>query len=222
MPRSHTVLVVDDHPMTRAGLRHVIDAAVGLSVCAEAGGLAEALASVRRCQPDLVVADVELGRESGLDLVKQLQVWDAAPPVLMVSMHDPELYARRALGAGARGYLCKDSSGTDIVRAIRTVLRGGIYVASCLDVDVLSNLYDLSDREMDVFLLLGRGYAPRHIAQSLGLSVSTVEAHRERLKLKLGVSNSALLLRYAVAWTLDRARSAALPPVLVAGAPSTV
>ncbi len=220
MSRSYTVLVIDDHPMTRAGLRHVIDAAMGLSVCAEAGGLAEGLAAVQRHRPDVVVVDVELGCESGLDLVKQLHVWDASPPVLMVSMHDPDLYARRALAAGARGYLRKDSSGADIVRALRALLRDEVSLPPGVDPDLPTDLPDLSDRELDVFLLLGQGYAPRHIAQALGLSVSTVEAHRERLKLKLGVSNSALLLRYAVAWTLDHARGTALSPVV--GAPAGV
>ncbi len=214
-PMSHTVLLVDDHPMTRAGLRQVVESALGLTACGEASRLAEALAAVERLRPDLVVADVELGRESGLDLAKQLQMWDAAPPVLMVSMHAPQLYASRALAAGARGYLCKDSDESEILRAIRTVLRGGVYLGRGVDVEAPMAFPDLSDRETEVFLLLGRGYAPRHIAETLGLSVSTVEAHRERLKLKLGVPDSAHLVRYAVAWAVDHARGVGLRDVAV-------
>lgn len=211
--RPHTVLLVDDHPMTRAGLRSVIDAAPDLRVCGEAGGLAGALAAVDRLSPDLVLTDLGLERESGLDLAKQLRVWDPRPAVLVMSMHEPELYEARALGAGARGYLAKTGDSEEVLRAIRVVLRGGIYRSGGRPRRALpDDLVGLSDREVEVFLLISRGYAPRHIAGALGVSVSTVEAHRERLKQKLGIPDSASLLQFAVSWALDRVQVPLDPP----------
>ena len=212
--RVHPVLLVDDHPVTRFGLRHMFDREPDFAVCGEAGGLDEALDQLTRCTPDLVVTDLELEGRNGLDLVKHLHAHAPRVPTLVFSMYDAWLYARRALRAGARGYVEKSGDHEEILRAARAVLRGEVYLREPQTAGLPSSgpaedhaedgaVAALTDREFDVFMRLGRGYAPRHVAEELGLSVSTVEAYRERLKAKLGIGDSALLLRYAVRWLKD-------------------
>jgi DNA-binding NarL/FixJ family response regulator len=210
----HSVLLVDDHPVTRLGLRFAFEREPDFEVCAEAADACTALDALARQVPALVVTDLALDGRSGLELVKQVRAHYPAVPVLVFSMHEARLYARRALDAGARGYVTKNGQHEEVIRAAREVLRGGVYLgegvaswpSSPADAGADAggtSMAALTDREFEVFVLLGQGYAPRHIAAVLCLSVSTVEAYRERLKAKLGLADAALLVRYAVRWMRD-------------------
>ena len=208
------VFIVDDHPIVRRGFRQLFDREVDFTVCGEADNAAQALLSVTELLPDLVVTDLELGGRDGLELTKQLHQQVAEVPVLIVSMHDERLYAERALAAGARGYVMKHHGEEVILQAAREVLAGRIYVtdvirekaeAQASPPEVPPSPIDaLTDRELQVFLLLGQGFAPRHIADKLDLSVSTIEVYRGRLKDKLHLDSSPMLTRYAVRWCNDR------------------
>lgn len=204
------VVLVDDHAVVRCGLRQILEREPDFRVCAEAGTLDEGFTAVERLAPDLLVTDLTLGGRGGLELVGLVHRYHPSLPSLVVTMHDGALVADRALAAGARGYVSKRRAERDVVPAARAVLAGQTFVggrpeggaapAECAD-----PVRSLSDREFEVFLLLGEGYAPRHIAETLSLSVSTIEAYRERMKEKLGVESSPMLLRYAVRWCKDHA-----------------
>lgn len=205
---------VDDHPVVRQGLRLLIEQEPDLRMCGEAADVPEALEGVEHFAPDLVVTDLTLEVGNGLDLTRALRRHHPALPILVLSMHDEQLYAERALSAGACGYVMKCCSGNELIEAVREVLAGRIYVSSALRHLQPDYFHDghhnrrapldaLTDRELEIFLLIGQGYAPRHIAEKLGLSVSTVEVYRERLKDKLRLESSPLLLRYAVSWCKD-------------------
>lgn len=212
------ILIVDDHPIVRRGLRQLIDGAAGLRVCAEASSAVEAIRTVDEVQPDLVITDLSLGETSGLELTKQLQARFPDVPVLVLSLHDEEVYADRALQAGARGYVMKRASDEHLLGAIRGVLQGRRVVSEAIEARLFEQQAEacpsseegsaptdgLSDREMEVFRLIGQGYAPRHIAERLDVSVKTVETHRQRIRQKLGLESAAVLARYAVQWHKDR------------------
>jgi DNA-binding NarL/FixJ family response regulator len=209
------IVLVDDHPVFRWGLRQLFEREPDLTVCAEADTLDAGFQAVERLAPDLLVTDLTLEGRGGLELTEQVRRYCSAVSVLVVSMHDEALFAARALAAGALGYVMKGQADREAVPAARAILAGKMYwgaegrqalegrnvVPDHIERDPVSSL---SDREFEVFLLLGQGYAPRHIAEDLCLSVSTVEAYRERMKEKLGVPSSPLLLRYAVRWCKDR------------------
>ncbi len=208
------ILIVDDHPIVRRGLHQLFDREANFCVCGEAESVAQALLAVPELEPDLVVTDLTLGGRGGLELTQQLATQYPDLPVLIVSMHDELLYAQRALAAGARGYVMKRSADGALIQAARQVLSGEIYVSDAVreqmhaepdsdDLSDLSRLDVLTDRELEVFMLIGQGFAPRHIAERLSLSVSTVEVYRERIKEKLNLNSSPLLLRYAVRWCKD-------------------
>ena len=205
----YRVVLVDDHAVLRWGLRQLFDAEPDFAVCAEAGTVDEGFRAVERLAPDLLVTDLTLGGRGGLELTDQVRRYHPGLPVVVVSMHDPALFARRALAAGARAYVTKDRAEHDVIPAARAALDGRTFVngaagppASGADGDPVAAL---SDRELEVFLLIGQGFAPRYIAQALCLSVSTVEAYRERMKEKLDLESSPVLLRFAVRWCKDRA-----------------
>lgn len=203
------VVLVDDHAIVRRGLRQILDTEPDFHVCAEAATESEAFDLVETLAPGLLVTDLTLEGRSGLDLVKRVHRYHPGVPILVVSMHEAELYADRALAAGARGYVMKRRSEEEVVRAARAVRDGQTYVgggtvsgaAEPLPSD--GPLAALTDREMEVFFLMGQGYSPRHVADQLSLSVSTVEVYRERIKEKLNVASSPLLLRYAIQWCKD-------------------
>lgn len=208
------IYIVDDHPIVRRGLRQLFEREPDFTVCGEAETVAQALLDVPRLSPDLVVSDLSLEGQGGLDLARHLAAHHPDLPVLIVSMHDEELYARRAIDAGARGYIMKRSTEDEVVQAARHVLTGRIYVSESIREEMLaaapagdgpsvSPLDVLSDRELEIFFLIGQGFAPRHIAEQLSLSVSTVEVYRERIKEKLNLKSSPLLLRYAIRWCKD-------------------
>lgn len=207
--RTASVLIVDDHPLVRRGLRQLFEEEPDFRVCGEAATEAEAFDLVGERQPDLVVTDLVLGGSSGLELAARIRQYHPEVRVLVLSVHDERLYARRALAAGAHGYVTKWESGKEVVRAARVVGEGALFVGGEVRSpgsakEVLEQaegwLAALSDREVEVFLLLGQGFTPRSIAEKLSLSVNTVEVYRGRLKDKLGFESAELLQRHAVWW----------------------
>lgn len=199
----HRVLLVDDHPIVRRGLRQLFDQVSDFEVCGEAEDAASAFTAVTRLRPDLAVVDLALKGTSGIELTRQLRAHMPALPVLVLSLHDERLYAERALRAGAAGYVMKSRDDHEILRAAREVLAGRTYLSEGMQAqrdEPASPIEHLSDREFEVFRLIGQGYAPRHIAEQLHLSVSTVEVYRQHLKEKLNIESAELLRRYAVAW----------------------
>lgn len=214
------VLLVDDHPIVRQGMSQLIDATPDLHVTAAVEDAASALDQMKTNRPDVAVVDLTLKSGSGLDVVKELKaIGGDAFPVLVLSMHDEALHAERALRAGAQGYVMKEAATEAVLAAIRSVLRGEMYFSSHVTAKLLqrlalskpgeevSPLSKLSDRENEVFMLIGAGQAPRQMAATLGLSVKTVDAHRENIKLKLGFKSAAELARYAVHYAIDRRQS---------------
>ena len=206
-----TVFVVDDHPVVRWGYISLINLEPDLEVCGEADTAFEALDKIPEANPDLAIVDISLEGMNGIELTKQLQALHPDLPVLIVSMHDEVLYGDRALRAGARGYIMKREVRTKIVKAIRRLLRGGTYLSDQMSARLLnqyqggrfderSPLERLSDRELEVFELYGRGYSTREIAEALFISRKTVESHRNRIKDKLGLESTSQFVQHAVQW----------------------
>jgi DNA-binding NarL/FixJ family response regulator len=212
LPKAKAVLIVDDHPMLRRGLAALIDSEPDLAVCGEAATGAEALAAIRESQPDLVTVDLALEESDGLDLVKELKTRHPEIPVLVISMHDEKVYAERSLRAGARGYVTKQQLDETVLVAIRRLLDGETYLSDKLETRLAAKFVDgrtletdspleaLSDRELQVFGLIGRGRTTRQIADTLSLSVKTIETHREHIKSKLTLESSAALAQRAAQW----------------------
>lgn len=206
------ILVLDDHPMTRRGVSELICHQPGLTVSGEVGTAKAALASVESDPPDLVLCDLSLAERSGLELIKDLHVLHPEVPVLVFSMHYESLYAERVLRAGARGYIMKSEGGTKLVDAIRQVLDGGVYLSQVMRDRAVyrfargpaaikgDNTAALSDRELEVFELIGQGVGTRQIASRLHVSTSTVETHRAHIKEKLSLASAPELVRAAVEW----------------------
>jgi DNA-binding NarL/FixJ family response regulator len=206
------LVLVDDHPVVLDGYQLMLNAQPDLEVCATAGTAADALRAVERERPDLVLVDLTMPGRGGLDLIKDLAVLHADVKILVCSMHDEMLYAERALRAGAKGYITKDSPGPVMLAAIRRVLGGGIYVSERLAARVLdsfaaarprgsvSPLEKLSDREFEVFRLFGEGRTAKEIAAQLNLSPKTVSVHRDHIKEKMDFATSAEMIRQAVRW----------------------
>lgn len=211
-PRQRQLLIVDDHPMMRERLREVIEQETDLVVCGEAEDRDGALRELTRQRPDLVVVDLSLKNSSGLELIKDIRARYPSLRVLVLSMHDEAIYAERSLRAGARGYITKQEATRKIVQAIRTVLNGEMYlppdVAKHVAVRSFGELKEeprwgmdkLSDRELEVFRGLAKGWTTRQIADSLGLDVKTIETYRARLKEKLGFADATELLQAAIRW----------------------
>jgi DNA-binding NarL/FixJ family response regulator len=206
------VLLVDDHPIMREGLRQLINHESGLVVCGESSDANEAMSLVRTAKPDLVLADISLPGKSGLEMIKDLKVQHPDLPVLVLSMHDETLYAERVLRAGARGYIMKQEGGRKLILAIEHVLAGQIFVSERMSAKILeifsgrrgkatsSPVELLTDREFDVFQLIGRGLSTAKIAEQLHLSVKTIEVHRLHIKDKLKLKTAPELIRFAVRW----------------------
>ncbi len=211
------LLLVDDHPIMRHGLAQLIRAEPGLDVCGEAGSAREGLELAGRLKPDLVVIDLTLPDKNGLELLKDIQAQHPGTLCLVLSMHDETMYGERALRAGARGYIMKEAAADHLINAARKVLSGGIYVSDSMASRMLeqvtgqrargaaSGVETLSDRELEVLEMIGRGVATKNIAERLCISARTVEAHRAHIKEKLGVGDGAALVRYAVQWVESRA-----------------
>ena len=215
-PGKARILLVDDHPLMRRGLAALIDNEPDLAVCAEAGNRKSALDAVARCAPDLAIVDLSLeGGEDGLDLVKALKIRSPPVPALVLSMHPEARYGERALRAGARGFIAKQQLGEAVLAAIRRVLAGRIYMSGALSMDLASRfvggdanprsrLATLSDRELQVFRLIGEGRRTREIASILHLSPKTIESYREHLKQKLDIDGGPELVRRAVCFVETR------------------
>jgi DNA-binding NarL/FixJ family response regulator len=216
-PSKLRVLIVDDHPITRQGMKALVNQQSNLEVCGEADSAPLALELLGKLQPDLAIIDVSLKTTNGLELTKNIKAHAPNLPILVVSMHDEGLYAERALRAGAMGYVMKQEAGEKVAVAIQHLLRGEIFLSSRMKEKMLHRFVNkkregmvfsidtLSDREMEVFQLIGNGYSTRQIAQKLGLSSKTIDSHREHLKLKLGLESGAELVRHAIQWTRTEA-----------------
>jgi len=206
------VLLVDDHPFMRAGLAQLIERQADLEVGGEAGNPAEAFQQLARGKPDLVLTDLTMPGRSGLEFIKDLRAAHADLAILVISMHDEAVYAERVIRAGARGYIMKEAGGENLLAAIRQVLRGEIYVSPRMAARLLealsgsrprgshSPIEQLSDREFEVFQLIGQGKSTRDIATQLHLSTKTVDVHRSHIKEKLALTDTTALIRHAVRW----------------------
>jgi DNA-binding NarL/FixJ family response regulator len=210
-----TVLIVDDHPIVRQGLKLLIDQESDLMVCGEAENADAVLPAIRAFKPAITVIDLSLGHDSGIELIKTIRLQHPDLPLLVLSMHDESLYAERALRAGAKGYIMKQEAPEKVIIAIRQVLQGKIYVSDAMGAKLLNKLIDssrdetsspielLSDRELQVFQLLGRGLGTRQVADKLNVSIKTVEAYRANIKEKLNLKSSAELVQHAIHWVLS-------------------
>lgn len=206
------VFIVDDHPLVRQGLAQVINGETDMVVCGEAEDAPKALHLVNTKDPDLVIVDISLRGNNGLELIKNIKALKHNLPILVFSMHDETVYAQRALRAGARAYVMKQESADKIVTAIRRIMSGDIYVSNRVADQVLHQLVNgsgdpggspvdrLSDRELEVIQLIGRGLSTREIASSLNLSVKTIESHRAHIKEKLNLRNATELVQFSVQW----------------------
>lgn len=211
LPHKYKVLIVDDHPIVRQGISQLIDQEPDFSACSQAGSAQEALDRIESDPFDVLLVDISLDGISGLELIKSLKLREYKTPILVLSMHDESLYAERALRAGAKGYVMKQEATEKVLTAIRMVLQGEIYLSEHLQEKVLRHVLSgdagglspidlLSDRELEVFRLIGHGNASSDIARKLSRSVKTVETHRSHLKDKLGLRNAAELTHFAVQW----------------------
>ena len=206
-----TILLVDDHPMMRAGLEQLINRQPDLKVCGEAGTPAEAFIQLSK-KPDLVLTDLTLPGRGGMEFIKDISALDPDLSILVVSMHDEVVYAERCLRAGARGYIMKESGSENLLIAIRRVLEGQTYVSPAMSDRILRNISTkrprgsdspiqaLSDREFEVFQMIGQGKSTREIADQLHLSSKTVDVHRGHIREKLGLKDATALVRHAVRW----------------------
>ncbi|HLX95812.1 MAG TPA: response regulator transcription factor [Verrucomicrobiae bacterium] len=211
-PAVKRVLIVDDHPMMRTGLAQLIDNETDLKVCAEAENAGQALDIAVSQTLDLILLDISLPDKNGLELIKDIRALKPGLPILAVSMHDEALYTERVLRAGGRGYIMKQEGGKKLLQAIRQVLNGQIYVSEKVSAGILetfsgrqaeaagSPVHQLSDREFEVFQLIGQGKSTREIAVHLHLSAKTVEVHRLNIKKKLKLKTATDLVRHAVRW----------------------
>jgi DNA-binding NarL/FixJ family response regulator len=209
-PCCNRILIVDDHPMMREGLRALISREHDLIVCGEAETAGQALDAVANLKPDLVLADITLPGRNGIELIKDICALQHATLILVISMHDESLYTERVLRAGARGYIMKQESGPTMMQAIRQVLAGRIYLSDKMSAQIIeyvagkrtkaSPIERLSDREWEVFQLIGRGKSTVQIAEELHLSTKTVETHRAHVKKKLDLRTMPELISFASRW----------------------
>lgn len=204
------VLIVDDHPIVRQGLKRMIETEADMEVCGEAATESQARRAIRDLAPDIVIVDLALQEGDGLELVRDVHAHHPEVPMLVLSMHDEAIYAERLLAEGASGYIMKQAAADQLLNALRAVLRGERYLSEQLARTLgvregaATNKADpvsrLSNRELQVLNLVGRGVSSRQIAGELGLSVKTVESHRQSIKRKLNLVNNSQLLQYAINW----------------------
>jgi DNA-binding NarL/FixJ family response regulator len=206
------ILIVEDHEIFRLGIKELINHEHDLTVCGEAEDVDIARTLIKEFHPDMVIIDITLKKSNGMDLIKEISTFHKTMKMLVLSMHDELLYAERSLQAGAQGYIMKQETSKSIVKAIRHILQGNIYVSE----NIMSNLLNrvrtgqdafdkspvenLSDRELEVLRKIGQGRSTSEIADEMNLSISTISTYRERIKEKLQLKNSAELVRYAVHW----------------------
>ena len=213
-----TVFVIDDHPIVRDGLTQLINREPDLTVCGTSEDIYEALKAMQTLKPDIALADISLKGADGIELIKNLKIRMPALPVLVLSIHDESIYAPRALRAGARGFIMKQEATENVLLALRRVLSGEIYLSKRMANKMLQQFVGapgtaqkfsidrLSDRELEVFRLIGQGHGTRRIAEELRLSVKTVESYREHIKEKMTLSDASELVQHAIQW-LQREKS---------------
>lgn len=213
-----TVFVIDDHPIVRDGLTQLINREPDLTVCGTAEDVYAALKAMQTLKPDIALADISLKGADGIELIKNLKIRMPALPVLVLSIHDESIYAPRALRAGARGFIMKQEATENVLLALRRVLSGEIYLSKRMANKMLQQFVGapgtaqkfsidrLSDRELEVFRLIGQGHGTRRIAEELRLSVKTVESYREHIKEKMTLSDASELVQHAIQW-LQREKS---------------
>lgn len=207
------IVLVDDHPIVRNGLAVLLSHERDLTVSGQAASAAEALAILAKSVPDLIVVDISIAGTNGIELTKILRERYPSLPALILSMHDEDVYAERALRAGAKGYVMKQESPDVVLKAVRVVLQGGVHVSERISTRLLSGLASaaegelprigverLSDRELEVFELIGRGLSTRQISDNLKVSVKTAESHRANIKRKLKLRSSSELAHRAIRW----------------------
>lgn len=211
-PARKRILLVDDHPLARAGIAGFINCQPDMQMCCEAGSARQALESLANSKPDLLITDLTMPGRSGIEFIKDVLALHPDLPILVVSMHDESVYAERALRAGARGYIGKEAGGEKLVTAIRRVLEGHVYASEALSARLLetvtgrrprgstSPIETLSDREFEVYQLIGQGKSTKEIAEQLSLSPKTVDVHRGHIKEKLHLQDAIALVRHAVRW----------------------
>ena len=204
------VLIVDDHPVVRQGVRHLLDNADDLAVCGEADTAIGARAAIEKLHPDVLICDINLRHVDGIELVRQLRAHYPSLPILVLSTLDEAIYAARMLALGVSGYIMKQASTAEFLVSVRRVLDGNIYVSEAIGNGMLSRFAGgaphlsadpielLTNRELQVLQMLGKGASTRETAQLLHLSIKTVESHRQRIKRKLNLTSGVQLLRYAV------------------------
>ncbi len=214
--RKTQILIVDDHPVVREGLETILNHEEDLWVCGQAEDAAEALQAMADLKPNIAIVDISLKNSNGIELTKTMRARYPKTSVIVLSVHDESVYAERVLLAGAQAYLMKDAVSENIVTAIRRVLRGEIYVSDAVSNRFLhiiasdktgtakTSVEKLSDRELETFHLIGRGFKASQIAAQLHLSVKTIETYRSRIKEKLGLANAAQLLQYSIAWARNQ------------------
>ncbi|MDR2536325.1 MAG: response regulator transcription factor [Treponema sp.] len=210
-----TVLIVDDHPLFSKGLSFLINSQSSYAVIGEAQNRAEAMELLRNEKPSLAIVDLNLGNEEGLDLIKDMKSYNPDIVILVLSMHDERYYAERVLRAGAKGYIMKHETGTKVIAAIKTVMSGKVYLSEAErellfeymagdtfkeGKDRLSSIQKLSDRQFQIFNLIGKGLGTVEIASKLNISPKTIDTHKEHIKLKLHCNSSQELRQFAVEW----------------------
>jgi DNA-binding NarL/FixJ family response regulator len=213
--KKKSVFLVDDHPIVRQGLTLLINREPDLAVCGEAEEMHAAMQALQNFQPDIMILDISLNGPDGLELLKNVKTSYPGMPVLILSMHHESLYAERALRAGANGYVMKQEASEKVLAAVRRILSGEIYVSDRIASSMLqhyvrgadlsghSSISELTDRELEVFRLIGQGHGTREIAEALHLSVKTVESYQAHIKEKLCLRSARELVQYAVQWTVS-------------------
>ena len=221
--RVRKVLIVDDHPIVRQGLRRIMENEEDLSVCGEAETARDARTAIKDLTPDVMIADISLKQSDGIELVRDVRAHYPQLPILVLSMHDETIYAERMLSAGANGYIMKQAASEQFLVSLRRVLDGGIYVSEAVGNNMIqkfasggayvsANPIDrLSNRELQILHMIGKGMSTRETALSLNLSIKTVESHRQRIKRKLNLQTGTQLVQYAVNWFTGREAGSSLP-----------
>ncbi len=207
------LLIVDDHPIFRMGMKELISQEEGFDVCAVAEDIPSARKALSETSPDMAIVDISLGSGNGLELVREMVSHGKKIPVLVLSMHDETVWAERALRAGAMGYMMKKEASESVVTAVKTILGGNIHVSAAITARMLDRFQikpgltgaptenRLTDRELEVFQMIGQGLSSREIADKIKLSIKTIGTYRDRIRRKLCIKSSAELARRAVLWT---------------------
>jgi DNA-binding NarL/FixJ family response regulator len=211
-PRSRRVLIIDNHPLVREGLRSIIESQPDLQVCAEADTARAARHAIGDSRPDVMIVELGLNQGDGIELVRDVRAHHATLPILVLSSFDETIYAERMLAVGANGYIMKQATSQEILHSLRRVLEGAIYVSEGVGFSMIRKATDrgsapsanpidrLTNRELQILHLVGKGKSTRETAQLLNLSIKTIESHRQRIKYKLHLTTGTQLVQYAINW----------------------